>query len=111
MIAVAGELGFELEIAWPPFDAAQQVTAGAFAFIEIALCIAGAGKQPPVIRYGRAIERGVPVEVVRPADGVIGVQTLARVEAQLGHMVDGAEPVQTPGAAIARRAGNDVVGQ
>jgi hypothetical protein len=50
VIAVAGELGFELEIAWPPFDAAQQVTAGAFAFIEIALCIAGAGKQPPVIR-------------------------------------------------------------
>jgi hypothetical protein len=29
------ELGFELEVAWPPFDAAQKVTAGAFAFIEI----------------------------------------------------------------------------
>ena len=111
MIAVTGKLGFELEVTRPPFHAAQEVAAGAFAFIEITLCIAGAGKQPPVIRNWRAIERGVPVQVVRTADGVIGVQTLARIEAKLGHMMNRSEPVQTTGTAIDRCASKHVVGQ
>ena len=71
MIAVAGELGFEREVTGAPLNAAQQVAADAFTFVEIPLGIAGAGKQPPVIRHGRAIERGVPVHVVATADGVI----------------------------------------
>ena len=87
------------------------MTADTFALIEMTLRVAGTRKQPPAIRYGGAIERSVPVQVVCPADGVIGVQALARVEAQFGHVVDRSEPVETPGAAVGGRARQHVVGQ
>lgn len=73
---VTGEFCFDQKVARPPFDAGKQVAAAAFAFVEIALRKSGSTKQPPVIRDGRAVERGIPAQIVCAADGVIRVQSL-----------------------------------
>ena len=111
VITVAGELRFKPDIPGPPFDAADQMAAGAFAFVKIALGKAGAAKQSPVISDWWAIERGVPVQIVSPADRVVGVQSLACIQTQFRHMMHISEPVQALDAAVTWRTGEHVVGQ